>query len=201
MWSGSSRSASRPAYSLGWSVLTRPPMISGKPVKSSIARTSRPASASSRAVPPVDTSSIPSPASPCAKSAMPRLSETDSSARRTRTSPGCVIGAHDTAASLHRDGPAGDQPDGVAEEVVLQRPQRFAHLGDAAGAGQLERALGDDRAGVDALVDEVDRDAEHLDAVRDGLLDGADAREGGQQRGVDVDHALGEAGEEARAEQ
>ena len=36
MWSGLSRSASSPAYSRGCSVLTRPPMISGKPVNSSI---------------------------------------------------------------------------------------------------------------------------------------------------------------------
>src|SRR5688500_12860355 len=112
-------------------------MISGKPVKSSIARTSSPASVSSRAVPPVDTSSTPSPASPRAKSATPRLSDTDSSARRTRTSPGCVIRAHDTAAALQDDGPAGEREDHLAQQVVLERPQRLAHLGGVRGAGQL----------------------------------------------------------------
>jgi hypothetical protein len=65
-------------------------MISGKPVKSSIGRTSIPASAISLAVPPVETISTPSSASPRAKSAIPRLSETDSSARRTWTSPGAI---------------------------------------------------------------------------------------------------------------
>src|SRR5919202_6814923 len=49
-----------------------------------------PASASSRAVPPVETSSTPSSVRPRAKSTSPRLSETVSSARRIRTAPGCV---------------------------------------------------------------------------------------------------------------
>src|SRR3954452_18608084 len=84
------RTASSPAYRRGCSVLTRPSMISGKPVKSSIERTSSPDERSETAVPPVDTSSMPSSASPRAKSTIPRLSETDSSARRTRTSPGAV---------------------------------------------------------------------------------------------------------------
>src|SRR5215218_2232186 len=140
-------------------------MISGKPVKSSIGRTSRPSSASSRAVPPVEISSTPRSASPRANSAIPRLSDTDSSARRTRTSPGCVIRAHLTAAAFDDDLPARDRDDGLAQEVVLERPQRLAHLGGAARARQLERALGDDRARVDPLVDEVDRDAEDLHAV------------------------------------
>src|SRR4051812_23896462 len=65
-------------------------MISGKPVKSSIARTPSPASWSSRAVPPVETSSTSSSARPRAKSTMPRLSDTDSSARRMRTAPAPV---------------------------------------------------------------------------------------------------------------
>ena len=69
-------------------------MISGKPVKSSIARTARPASWSSRAVPPVETSSTPSSARPRAKSTTPVLSDTESRARRTWTAPGCVgVGA------------------------------------------------------------------------------------------------------------
>ena len=61
------------------------------------------------------------------------------------------------------------------------------------GVRQLDRALEDDRPGVDALVDEVDGDAEHLHAVVERLLDRADARERRQQRRVDVDHALREA--------
>src|SRR3954453_4568045 len=90
MCSWLSRTASSPAYSRGCNVLTRPSMISGNPVKSSIARTFRPASSSEEAVPPVETSSTPRSASPCANSTIPRLSETDSSARRMRTAPGAA---------------------------------------------------------------------------------------------------------------
>src|SRR3954452_2312036 len=68
-------------------------MISGKPVKSSIARTCSPASVSSWAVPPVETISMPSSARPRAKSTIPRLSDTERSALRTRTSWGCVVSA------------------------------------------------------------------------------------------------------------
>src|SRR4051794_31262399 len=49
-----------------------------------------PAPVSSRAVPPVETISTPRSANPRANSTSPRLSETVRSARRTRTSPGCV---------------------------------------------------------------------------------------------------------------
>src|SRR5919106_2782447 len=49
-----------------------------------------PSSTRSRAVPPVDTISIPRSASPRANSTSPRLSETLSSARLIRTLPGAV---------------------------------------------------------------------------------------------------------------
>src|SRR3954447_8335732 len=126
-------------------------MISGKPVNSSIARTSRPASCSTAAVPPVEMSSTSSEASPRAKSWMPVLFETDSSARLTRTSPGC------TMASIRRgryldpagvggidpDGAAGDAADGLREQVVLDRPQRVADLLRVRRVGQLDGALED----------------------------------------------------------
>ena len=69
-----------------------------------------------------------------------------------------------------------------------------------ARVGQLDRALQHDRARVDPLVDEVDRHAEDLDPVLDGLLDRAHAGEGGQQRGMDVEDPVGEARHEARVE-
>src|SRR5829696_10069280 len=117
-------------------------MISGKPVKPSIGRTSRPASLSADAVPPVETSSTPRSASPRAKSTIPVLSETESTARAIRTSPGCVTpslasGAHDTsrcdqyAARMVRVEPHGvarDQRHRLAEQVVLDGPQGVAHL-------------------------------------------------------------------------
>jgi hypothetical protein len=56
-------------------------------------RTVTPALSSSCAVPPVETTSTPSSARPVAKSTIPRLSETDSRARRIRTAPGSVSGS------------------------------------------------------------------------------------------------------------
>ena len=169
-------------------------------------RTSRPASRSAVAVPPVETSSTPRSASPRAKSTIPVLSETDSSARWMRTSPGWVTGRRPyrstTTARAGAPGPAtrrrarSDAPPRTAA-----RARAGAALADLVGvvaSGSSTAALGDDRAGVDALVDEVHGDAEDLDPVGERLLDRADAREGRQQRRVDVDHAVREAREERR---
>src|SRR6185437_11871781 len=68
---------------LGCKVLTRPSMISGKPVSSLISRTGTPASRSVFALPPVETNSTPSACNAWPRSAMPLFSETLSSARRT----------------------------------------------------------------------------------------------------------------------
>src|SRR6218665_1319742 len=77
---GRSRQASRPAGTLGCSVLTRPSSISGHCVSSGTSVTGRPWPASSLAVPPGDNSPMPSACRACANSTMPVLSETDRSA-------------------------------------------------------------------------------------------------------------------------
>src|SRR3954467_9621398 len=173
-------------------------MISGKPVNSSIARTSSPASRRTAAVPPVETSSTPRPASPRANSTTPVLLETDSSARFTRTSPGWTMASIGRGRYLDEDSPgmlgidadgsASDDAHGLGEDVVLEWAERMADLLGVGGVGQLDGALEDDRPGVHALVHEVDGDAEHLHAIGEGLLDRAQARERGQERGMDVDH-------------
>ena len=81
--SSSPRRPRRPPCTFGCSVLTRPPMISGKPVTSATSVTSRPASRSAVAVPPVDSSWTRRAARRLARSTTPCLSETLSSARRT----------------------------------------------------------------------------------------------------------------------
>src|SRR6188508_2026079 len=77
MCSTLSRRASRPPWIAGCSVLTRPSSISGKPVCAATSVTSSPASARSRAVPPVESSFTPSDASSRARSSTPVLSETE----------------------------------------------------------------------------------------------------------------------------
>ena len=80
MWAGTSRRASKPPCTRGCKVLTRPSSISGNPVMSATSVTGRPLSASSLAVPPVDSSAMPKPCSARANSTIPVLSETESSA-------------------------------------------------------------------------------------------------------------------------
>src|SRR5690606_16051014 len=75
-----SRRASRPPWIFGCSVLTRPSRISGDPVCAATSVTARPDSASSRAVPPVDSKRTPRAASARANSTMPVLSDTESRA-------------------------------------------------------------------------------------------------------------------------
>src|SRR5580704_10733332 len=76
-----------PPCTLGCSVFTRPPSISGHPVRSETSRTPMPASRSNLAVPPVETISIPSDASSRANSITPVLSYTLISARSMVTLP------------------------------------------------------------------------------------------------------------------
>src|SRR5690606_5651088 len=73
---------SRPPWTTGCRVLTRPSIISGKPVTSETSRTASPASRRARAVPPVESSSTPRAARALASSTRPVLSDTDSRARR-----------------------------------------------------------------------------------------------------------------------
>src|SRR6218665_1028706 len=75
--SGRSRRASRPPWIFGCSVFTRPSSISGKPVCSATSVTGRPASASSLAVPPVDSRRTFSACRAWANSTMPVLSDTE----------------------------------------------------------------------------------------------------------------------------
>src|SRR5215470_17083598 len=80
--SGRLRRARSPAWTPGWSVLTRPPRISGKPLVSSVTgSTSRDASSSARRVAPVEYNSNPSRVRPRAKAGSPALLLTERRAR------------------------------------------------------------------------------------------------------------------------
>src|SRR5689334_21355578 len=69
------------------------------------------------------------------------------------------------AAGIDADVAAGDPADGVAQQVVLDGPEGLPNGRGRRVARYLDRALRDYRPGVDPLVDEVDGDAENLDAV------------------------------------
>src|SRR5919199_1230613 len=155
-----------------------------------------PASPSSRAVPPVETISTPSSASPRAKSTSPRLSDTVRSARRTRTAPGSATcgtwpSATPTGAFLLEGHPArirgvdprpsgGDQPHRLRQQPVLDLVDAFLHGGDVTRIRiRLEGLLQDDRPAVDALVDVVHGDPHDAHPVVERLLDRVQAGEGG----------------------
>src|SRR3954454_9428364 len=157
-----------------------------------MARTSKPPPSSSWAVPPVETISTPSFASPRAKSTSPRLSDTLSRARRMRTSPGALTSVPwDSIDIVHQhrsrvggigaDLPRRNQTHRARQQLVLHTVDSLLDLSDARRIRKLERLLKHDRAAVHALVDEVHGHADHLHAVRDRLLDRAHAWEGGQQ--------------------
>src|SRR5207244_4645269 len=157
-------------------------------------RTPIPAPSSSRAVPPVETISMPRSASPRAKSISPRLSDTVRSARRTWTSPGSVtVTVSESAVAIawrllidddvtggirvdpHR--PGGDQADRPRQEPVLDLVDSSLDGGDVTRIGKnLERFLQDDRPGVDRLFHEVEGHPHHLNAVGEGLVDRPDGR-------------------------
>src|SRR5258708_7571376 len=79
--SGASRRARMPPWMVGCSVLTRPSIISGKPVWAETSVTATPALAIAAAEPPVDRISTPCRARPCASSIRPVLSDTEIKAR------------------------------------------------------------------------------------------------------------------------
>src|SRR5687768_4595221 len=104
--------------------------------------------------------STPRSASPRAKSTSPRLSETDSSARRTCTSAGCTtpaawgsafaISDHHPA-PVQLDRPGRDQPDRLGQKLVLDLVNACLDGLDIAMVRKVERFLHDDRPRVDAL--------------------------------------------------
>src|SRR3954449_2449490 len=182
-----------------------------------MARTDSPAPSSSRAVPPVETISTPSSASPRANSTSPRLSETVSSARRTRTSPGSTTSSASgsVVATFHllddhvpwrrRIDPhrAGRyQLHGARQQTMLDLLNPVLDRGDVPRIRiNRQSLLQDDRPRIDALVDEVDGRPHLLDPVLERLLDGAQSGERRKQRRVHVDEAAAEAPDERRTEQ
>src|SRR3954454_17451345 len=123
-------------------------------------------------------------ASPRANSTSPRLSDTLSSARWIRTSPGATVSAAGGPVSaiglpahqrrfvrIQRHAPRRDQPHGAWQQPVLDLLEVPPGRRDVAMVRKLERLLQQNRPAVDALVDEMDRDAGHLHAVVERLLD------------------------------
>src|SRR5829696_1298317 len=153
-----------------------------------------------------------SSARPEAKSTRPRLSDTLSSARRTRTSPGAVTSVprrsidivhqhHSWVGGVATHVARGYQCHRAGQQPVLDLMYTLLDLGDGGRIRKLQRLLKDDWPTVDSVVDEVHRRSGDLDPVRHRLLDGRDAGKGGEQRRVHVDDPAAEAPNERRAEE
>src|SRR4028119_2147213 len=211
-WSGFSRSARMPPWILGCRVFTRPSSISGAPVTSSTWTTGTRDSSSAFAVPPVEMISNPIPESLRAKAATPRLSETETSARRfiqppfprkSPRPPGRAAGARPGATA-----PAGSPwspPASPAPTPPPPAPPALArvHLPQQALLGlprpHRHRLLGDDGPRVHLLDHEVHRHPRLFHTGLERPLDGAQPAKAGQQRRVDVEHG-GEPLQEGRRE-
>ena len=126
MWSGLPRLASRPPCTRGCSVFTRPSIISGNCVTSSMGVTGTPASLSARAVPPVEMISAPnSSTSARAKSATPVLSVTDTS---TRFTSGLLIWPYILSFGFRRSTNGGtSRRCGALRRPIFTRCRRLAH--------------------------------------------------------------------------
>ena len=168
----------------GWSVFTRPSSISGKPVTAATSVTGRPAVAQRRGRAAGRDELEPEPDEARSERGQARLvadreqraTRHRIAARRVRRSPAC----RPVAARRRRHGPPPGQ------EPVLDRLDPLVERRLVVAGQDRDRLLGDDRAAVERLVDEVDRAAGHPDAVGERVADGVRAREGRQQRGMRV---------------
>src|SRR5437868_7172789 len=149
-------------------------------------------------------------------SSTPRLSDTESSARRIRTSPASMISvevdsvASDISSFLDQDPArilwvdpyrtAREEPDRTWKQLVLDRVNGLLDRLKLRRIRKLERLLQDDRPAVHPLVHEVDRHAHHAYAVIHGLLDGPEAPKRRKQRRMHVDNPPLEAADELRTE-
>src|SRR5215470_15813583 len=177
MCSGTSRRASKPAWTPGCRVLTRPSRISGKPVRSVTGWTSIEASSRARIVPPVEYSSWPSRLRPRAKAGRPALLWTE---RRARL---------------------GKDLDRFRQDTVLLGLDAGLQSLDCVVRQYRHRGLNQDRPGVDVVGDQVDGAASRGDTAGQCALHRVhSSRELWQKRGVDVDDPAGESRREARAE-
>ena len=84
---------------------------------------------------------------------------------------------------------------------MLGGPDAFMQGGLVIARQDRHRHLGHDRPAVERVVDEVDRAAGDRDPVRERVTDGVGAGEGGQERGMRVEDAAGERGEDLRSDQ
>src|SRR5580692_1967748 len=138
-WAVLPRIASKPPWTAGCSVLTRPSIISGNPVRSLTSSTLSPASLSVIRVPPVETSSTPKPANVRAKSTTPVLSETEMRARVARRRCSVMASLYSLPRLRGRVGRGSVACALVDSSAGLPPPARYARSSPASGGGNSQR--------------------------------------------------------------
>jgi len=109
--------------------------------------------------------------------------------------------AGDVAAAADFVGSAGDEGEGFGVGDVFFDENAVGEGVGVVGVEDGDSALEDDGTVVEVFVDEVDGASGDFDSVIEGLPLGSEAGECGEQRGVNVDDAVGEGGDEAGREQ
>ena len=89
--------------------------------------------------------------------------------------------------ALDPDRARGEERDRPWQQAVLDRVDPRGEAGLIVAGNDRDRLLDQDRPAVERLVDEMDRDTGHRDAVRQRVGDRMGARESRQQRGMDVE--------------
>ena len=110
-------------------------------------------------------------------------------------------GSRRTRRPSTRERPGHELRHDPRQQLVLGGPDAFMQGGLVIARQDRHRHLGHDRPAVERVVDEVDRAAGDRDPVRERVTDGVGAGEGGQERGMRVEDAAGERGEDLRSDQ
>src|ERR1700722_10073383 len=114
---------------------------------------------------------------------------------------GRSVRALEVASAADFVGAAGDAGDGFGVGDVLFGEDALGEGVGVVGFEDGNRALQDNDAVIEMFIDEVDGAAGYFDAVVEGLGLGVEAGEGWKQRGMDVEDAVGECGDELGREQ
>src|SRR5687767_9101672 len=207
-WSSSRRSASRPAWTPGCSVFTRPSSDSGNPVTAATSVTAWPASRIVAAVEPVETISTPAAASASASLSRSVLSLTETSARRIGTRLrsryrdgswlGPAMGAPRVGSGVSQgvggsphggevEFSGGDPADDVDQKPALDRLDAIVQRVLVIAGKDGDALLREDRAAVDAVVDDDDARPRLRDSGGEGVAHAVRTGELGQVGRVGVD--------------
>ena len=202
--SGRRVSASSPAWTFGCRVLTRPSRHSGKPVSSSTGVTGTPGVRDPLRRRAGGDDLHAELVQPLGQLREPRLVVDAHQCPAHRTPPGRADGRSQLTHGIVTSRPVTLAPSRASAATVPTSNRRSSILMRScsvvrrvAGA-HLDGGLGQHRAGVDAVVDQVHRRAGDLHAVGEGVGDGMRAGEGGQQRRMRVEHRAADLLEEIR---